>query len=334
MKTIFTLFFAFTLGFAFAQTTEYTTGQTYGDAWTGWSTPIETGTTASSVNGVDVYTFSGLNGNAYTVETYRQFNINSNDLDILLNATAANATVSIEYSSDNVSYTEIGNITFGAGFASQALLIPTYDPVVSSFYLKIKATGTFGSPSSLWFQNLKIDAVLNTGSTVSISPTADQNILIGANGTALTANESPSAADSREWKYSTTSGSGYGSFSPVETGTSYTPNFASAGTYYVICESTFGGDVEASNEVQINVTAPSGIVEFNDSYKFLKTQDRVDIITADQNYTVRVYGLSGQLISTDKGITTYDFSSLHKGLYFLSVETEQGIKQTIKFVHR
>ncbi len=334
MKTIFTLFFAFTLGFAFAQTTEYSTGQTYGDAWTGWSTPIETGTTASSVNGADVYTFSGLNSTAYTVELYRQFTINSNDLDIYLNATAANTVVSVEFSTDNVSYTEIGNATYGVAFVQQGIVIPTHDPVTSTFYIKIKATGTFGSPSQLQLNNFKIDAVLNTGSTVSISPTADQNILTGANGSALTASEAPSAADSREWKYSTTSGSGYGSFSPVETGTSYTPNFAAAGTYYVICESTFGGDVESSNEVQINVTAPSGLVEFNDSYKFLKTQDRVDIITADQNYTVRVYGLSGQLISTDKGITTYDFSSLHKGLYFLSVETEQGLRQTIKFVHR
>jgi hypothetical protein len=334
MKTIFTLFFAFTLGFAFAQTTEYSTGQTYGDAWTGWSTPIETGTTASSVNGADIYTFSGLNSTAYTVELYRQFTINSNDLDIYLNATAANTVVSVEFSTDNVSYTEIGNATYGVAFVQQGIVIPTHDPVTSTFYIKIKATGTFGSPSQLQLNNFKIDAVLNTGSTVSISPTADQNILTGANGSALTASEAPSAADSREWKYSTTSGSGYGSFSPVETGTSYTPNFAAAGTYYVICESTFGGDVESSNEVQINVTAPSGLVEFNDSYKFLKTQDRVDIITADQNYTVRVYGLSGQLISTDKGITTYDFSSLHKGLYFLSVETEQGVRQTIKFVHR
>jgi hypothetical protein len=334
MKKLFTLLLAFSAGFAFSQTTEYTTGQTYGDAWTGWSTPIETGTTASAVNGVDIYTFSGINPNAYTMEMYKQFTINSNDIDIYLNATASSGTVTLEFSTDNVSYSQIGSLTFSGGFSQQAMIVPTHDPLVSTFYLKVKAAGNFGSPAQLHINNMKIDAVLNTGSTVSISPTATQDILMSTNGTALTAVESPSAADSREWMVSSTSGSGYASFAPAETGVSYTPNFATAGTYYVICESTFGVDVESSNEVQINVTAPSGLVEFDDSFQFLKTTSRVDIITATQNYTVRVFGLSGQLIMTEKNLTTYDFGSLHKGLYFLSIETEMGLKRTIKFVNR
>ena len=334
MKSIFTLLLAFSIGLAFAQTTEYTTGNGTTDDWTGWSTPIVTNVSADSYTGIHSWQFSGTNGQSYTMESYRQFDINSNDIDIYLNCLTQNATFSVEHSTDNVSYTEIGSSTVGAGYSINNLLIPTFDPTTPTFYLKIKLSGTFGSPSNTQLYDMKIDAVLNTGSTVSISPTSVQDILTSTNGSALTAIESPSAADSREWKYSSTSGSGYTSFSSTETGTSYTPNFASAGTYYVICESIFGGDVESSNEVQVNVTAPSGLIEYDDAFQFLKTASRVDIITLSSNYTVRVYGLSGNLISTDKNITEYDFSSLHKGLYFLSVETEMGLKRTIKFVNR
>ncbi|MEO9532230.1 MAG: T9SS type A sorting domain-containing protein [Crocinitomicaceae bacterium] len=332
MKKIFTFLSVCFLGMSFAQTTEYTTGQTYGDPWTGWSTPIETGVNASSVNGADIYTFSGTNGQAYSVETYRQFTINSNDIDIYLSATCANSTVSVEYSTDNVSYTQIGSQTHGTGFVNQTLIIPTHDPVTSTFYLKIKVVGTWGSPSSLQLNNFKIDAVLNSGSSVSIAPTTTQNILEGANGTTLTASESPSAADSREWMYSTTSGSGYMPFSPAETGTSYTPNFASAGTYYVICESTFSGTPMNSNEVQVVVTAPSGIDEA-DAFQFVMTNSNIEIISTGLNYNLTIYNLSGQQITAEKNGTSFDFSGLQKGIYFVSVQTETGFTKTVKFVN-
>lgn len=168
MKTILTLFFTLSLSVIFAQTTEYTTGQGYTDAWTGWSTPIETGTTSSTVNGVNVYAFSGTANSIYTVEMYKQFTIDSNDIDIYLFGTYHSGTITIQYSTDNVTYTDIGYTTFNGGyFGSQSLVVPTFNPVVPTFYLKIKAKGTFGSPSQLWFQNLKIDAVLN--STLSVS---------------------------------------------------------------------------------------------------------------------------------------------------------------------
>lgn len=168
MKKIFALLAVLICFFAQSQTTEYTTGQTYPDAWTGWSTPVVTGTTGSSINGVNMYIFTGTNGVAHTIEIYRQFTINSNDLDLYLNATTQNTTVSILYSTDNVSYTEIGSQVWGATFSQSTLLIPTYNPVVSTFYLKLKIVGTFGSNGQSVFNNFKIDAVLNGGSaTVS-----------------------------------------------------------------------------------------------------------------------------------------------------------------------
>ncbi|UKN01048.1 T9SS type A sorting domain-containing protein [Paracrocinitomix mangrovi] len=153
----------------FAQTTEYTTGQTYGDGWTGWSTPVTSNVTSSSVNGIYLYTFNGNTSDSYTIEMYRQFDINSNDIDIYLNATCENATVSIEHSTDGVSYTQIGSGTWGSGFSMSSVIVPTFDPQVSNFYLKLKIAGTFGSPGQAVFNNLKIDAVVNTGASIGAS---------------------------------------------------------------------------------------------------------------------------------------------------------------------
>lgn len=89
----------------------------------------------------------------------------------------------------------------------------------------------------------------------SVTPSTAQTIPANTNGTTLTVTESP-AATSREWKYATTSGGPYSSFSTAQTGSTYTPNFATTGTYYVVCVSTYpGGQVTTSAEVVINVVS-------------------------------------------------------------------------------
>ncbi len=147
--------------------------------------------------------------------------------------------------------------------------------------------------------NLEIVNVTN-----SVSPTATQTISVGENGTQLTVSETPTAT-SREWKYSTTSGSGYVSFSPAQTGTTYTPSFDVAGTYYLVCESSYNsGSVSAiSNEVQINVQtafkvllvdddnntveiAPVDAALTNSSYSYFKitTTDSIPSLATLQQY--------------------------------------------------
>lgn len=93
-------------------------------------------------------------------------------------------------------------------------------------------------------------------SATSIAPTTTQNIVVSTNGSLLTVTEG-SVATSRVWKYGTSSGS-----YPTSTGTTtttFTPNFGSAGTYYVVCESTYPAPcgVVTSNEVVINVATNS-----------------------------------------------------------------------------
>lgn len=147
---------------SFGQTLEYETGNGTTDGWTGWSTPVVSNASAGSINGVNHYQFSGTASDVYSIETYRQFNINSNDIDIRLDVLTQDATIAIEHSTDNVTYNQIGTLTAGTGYAISSLIIPTVDPQTSSFYLKIKVNGTFGSPSSTNLYYMKIDAVLNS----------------------------------------------------------------------------------------------------------------------------------------------------------------------------
>jgi hypothetical protein len=95
-----------------------------------------------------------------------------------------------------------------------------------------------------------------TINNLSIAPTADQVLATNATGTTLTATETPAGA-SRQWYYSTTSGSGYTNAIGGATGTSYTPAFAAAGTYYVVAQTNFGSCSATSNEVKVTVAAPA-----------------------------------------------------------------------------
>lgn len=100
--------------------------------------------------------------------------------------------------------------------------------------------------------NISITLVSN-----SIAPATVQTIGANTDGTPLTVTETPTAV-SREWKYSSTSGSGYVSFGTPQTGTGYTPNFPTSGPYYVVAVSSFpGGLTVTSNEVLITVVSNS-----------------------------------------------------------------------------
>ena len=132
----------------------------------------------------------------------------------------------------------------------------------------INGTIPAGTASGTGYRVRVIASSPNTTSNVSqndisitlvsnqIAPAANQLIGANTNGTQLSVTENITAT-SRAWKFSTTAGGPYTAFNPSETGTSYTPNFATAGTYYVLCESTFGSLTALSNEVQIQVVQSS-----------------------------------------------------------------------------
>jgi hypothetical protein len=328
MKKLFTLLAVAFAVISNAQTLVYSTGQTYSDDWTGWTTPVTSGV-SNDMYSANTWTFS-VSG-SFSIETTRQFSINSSDIDIYWAATMSTGTIEVLHSTNGTTWTSVQTLNYSGGFGQQTMVIPTFNPTQESFYLKLKATGTAGSPPSCIFNNLYINADLNSpfgSNSVSIAPTATQNIQPGANGTALTANES-TAADSREWKYTTTSGSAYQSFAPTETGVSYTPNFASAGTYYVICESTWGGSTEQSNEVQIVVSASAsiGALTIGNGFNFINNQ--VQILVQDPDYTVSIFDISGKMLASEKNMKNFDMSSFPEGAYFVTL-TNDNSKQTLK----
>jgi hypothetical protein len=96
--------------------------------------------------------------------------------------------------------------------------------------------------------------VIVTVVSVTVAPDADQEIQPGVSGTQLEVTESMES-DSRVWKSSTTSGSGYTPIIGNPSDTVYTPLFAVEGTYYVVCASTFGSVEVTSNEVKIVVAS-------------------------------------------------------------------------------
>jgi predicted nucleotidyltransferase len=85
-----------------------------------------------------------------------------------------------------------------------------------------------------------------------VSPATEQVLKLNENGTAITVTES-AVATSRQWKYSTVSGGPYSQVITGATGLSYTPNFSSFGTYYIVCESVYNLNTYTSNEVKIRV---------------------------------------------------------------------------------
>ncbi|MFH0842372.1 MAG: VCBS repeat-containing protein, partial [Bacteroidota bacterium] len=88
----------------------------------------------------------------------------------------------------------------------------------------------------------------------SIAPVDDQVLIANQDGTTLTVTES-STPSSRRWKYSDVSGGPYTNTITGATSVSYTPNFTSFGTYYVVCESTKDAVAYTSNEVKIIIPA-------------------------------------------------------------------------------
>lgn len=180
-------------------------------------------------------------------------------------ASAPNASVSVPFTTNGVfnsgntftaqlsdvvgsfaSPTNIGSVS-GTTSGTISATIPANTPAGTAYRIRVIASDpvVFGSDNG---SNLIVDQFNN-----SVAPAATQAIEVNSNGTSLTVTESQAAT--REWKYTTTSGSGYVAFSPAQTGSSYVPNFSAPGTYYVVAASTNQyNDEVTSNEVQIDVT--------------------------------------------------------------------------------
>ena len=187
-----------------------------------------------------------------------------------IHATSASSNT-ITVTVNPVPGTPAGNISPSANPACGNSVL-TYDSPSASVYWQTTANGTStalpstspytatnsgtyyvrGYNGSCWSTALaSVPVTVTPVVTVSIAPTATQNLLTGVNGTTLNATET--GATGREWFYGTVAGGPY-TTSTGNTSTSYAPNFATNGTYYIVCRSTNSCGSVTSNAVQINVT--------------------------------------------------------------------------------
>ncbi len=228
--------------------------------------------------------------------------------------------------------------TSGSGYTSfsPAETGATYTPQFANagtYY--VVCVSDFGGGDIVTSNEVEINVV---EFTVSIDPASDQNLEENEAGTTLTVTESPTV-DSREWLSSTTSGSGYTSFSPAETGTTYTPQFANAGTYYVVCESTINGVTVTSNEVVIVVTPFVGIDKNTKPSFNVYAKDQhinVDFSNVEmENATMKIHNINGKMVA-QHALESNTMNSIQiavpTGIYFFSIGNGKSFYQGKIFI--
>ncbi len=246
------------------------------DATGSFAAPVTLGTLTTTTSGTITGTIPAgtITGSGYRVRVVSSNYAltaanNGSDLQIYLasNSVTAGATQTIEVGANGnpLNVTETGTAisrewkyatTSGGPYTSFApaqtstSLTPNFSLYGTWFII---CESTFPNSIVKTSNQVEIDVVDN-----AIAPMITQNIDMTFPGTTVNVTEYP-AGTSREWLFGTVSGGPYGSFSPAETNTGYTPLFNTAGTYYVICESHISGITVTSDEVQIIVTDVTGI---------------------------------------------------------------------------
>jgi hypothetical protein len=178
-----------------------------------------------------------------------------------------------------------------SGSQSISATIPSGTATGTGYRIRVVST----SPTVNGTEFLTNIAINNSGT--SIAPSSTQNIFTSTNGTTLTVTEN-STATSRQWKYGTASGGPYGT--NLGTATTQIPNFASTGTFFIVCESTYGAPCSAtitSNEVQIVVTTATPEINIEGNSTNIADGD-VSPATADHTDFGGVLVSAGTIIRT------------------------------------
>lgn len=250
----------------------------------------------------------------------------------LANAASQDATITREWKFSTTSgsgYASFSSPETGATYTPQFNATGTYYVICES---------TFGG-ETVTSDEVAIHVSETIPNIATVTPNATQNLDVNESGTTLTVAETPAAASSREWKYSTTSGSGYMSFLSDEFATSYTPVFASSGTYYVICESNFAGEIVTSNEVQINVTSTSGISEFEESdIVVYQNNEKLYLDLTNSSFKgekVSIYTVDGRQVKetavTSNAVTAINID-FPNGIYLVVVQSANASSQQKIFI--
>ncbi len=170
---------------------------------------------------------------------------------------------------------------------------------------------------------------------VEVTPSSTQNLTVNTDGTTISVTET-GTVDSREWLVSTTSGSGYESFDPAETGAKFTPNFANTGTYYIVCATVFSGVTIMSEEIRINVDpVHSGINTVDDYALAISPNPTTGVFVINEenlaNYRVDIYDTQGRLVLSEEFDGTISAQELvleNKGIYIVNLVAPEFTKTT------
>jgi len=174
--------------------------------------------------------------------------------------------------------------------------------------------------------------VLIQVAAVSIAPADEQNILVAEEGSPLTVTETV-APDFRDWKRTTTPGSGYTSVVPAVSGTTYTPLFLTAGTYYVVCASTYGSKTIISNEVTIVVSDDTGIEDTQSGLFSVYPNPARSVFRVDagnySHYNLIVTDITGKVVWTREFVNVTGPQEVtlngHSGIYFVQIQAGNDI---------
>ncbi len=164
--------------------------------------------------------------------------------------------------------------------------------------------------------NNTVDLAVNLTS-VSVAPSATQNIAVATNGTTLTVSESPGAT-SRQWYYSNDNGGPYTTLIASATATTYVPNFLTNGSYYVVCTTISPCGTITSNQVQINAAVPVSQINVKAVISSNPSISNGSKITSSLNNTLFASVLVGSNQAKvfrieNKGTVTLEISSITFG---------------------
>ncbi|MBX2908019.1 MAG: PCMD domain-containing protein [Chitinophagales bacterium] len=254
------------------------------------------------------------------------------------------ATINVPFTATGTLYStntftaQLSNAT--GSFATPTTLGTLAGATAGTINGTIAAGTAAGSGYKVRVVSNNLAAISDTGTatvvlvSTSVAPSAAQTIAVNTNGTSLTVTET-AGSSSREWKFATTSGGSYASFSTVQTGTNYTPNFATTGTYYIVCETTYpGGTVVRSNEVQVNVVGNS-IAPASPQSLLVNASGTQLTVTESTAATSRVWkytttsGSNYQAFAPNQTGTTYTPQFASAGIYYVVCQsTISGVTVT------
>lgn len=201
----------------------------------------------------------------------------------------------------------------------------TFAPIFSEAGLYYVVCQGFDGTALSTTDEVKILAV-----SINVAPADTQYLQLLAEGLPLSVSES-TVADTREWKVTTTSGSGYESIFPPATGLTYTPIFIEGnGTYYVVCESMVQGTPVVSNEVMF-VVGTTGVRELDNDLLTVypnPANNRFYVNASARSFDLSICDLTGRIVLQRNyknvlGDQSIDFNQ--KGVFIVKVKFDDKI---------